>query len=376
MFWRKDPQKLLAELLDNEQISIARYGELKEQIIGLGRRAIPALMAGLEAEDDEGESRAMIVGGLLSKIGQPGLEALRERLYSDVPPRLYVSLRVLWEFEAKAASEIGFLSRLLDSPDAEIRGRAAHALGRIGPAPDQPAQQLANLASDDLPNVQRSALFALERIGYDPSILTEICADCLSSEDDGVFFSATCALEKAGCNSTRFACRISKRLSEQAEPNYPNSSAWRLLMRAESLDQASVENLLGYLGKPKDSGWNRKEAISVLWHHTRNAAPLLPHLEQMLSNEDELESACDAICALGPAATPLLPKLLAQLSEQQDYWDFCWAAVDALASMGPAAEPALPMLEQMKSHPSELVRVRAEKAIRSINGEPADNESQ
>jgi hypothetical protein len=43
--------------------------------------------------------------------------------------------------------------------------------------------------------------------------------------------------------------------------------------------------------------------------------------------------------------------------------------VDAIGCIGPAASEALPVMEKMTRHPSELIRARAEIAIRRIHGE-------
>jgi len=85
--------------------------------------------------------------------------------------------------------------------------------------------------------------------------------------------------------------------------------------------------------------------------------------------DDNLESACHALCELGPMALPFAARLLDLVEGEADYWDLAWAAMDALGIMGPSAKEFLPRIERLRSHPSGLVRARTEIAIHCINGE-------
>lgn len=77
--------------------------------------------------------------------------------------------------------------------------------------------------------------------------------------------------------------------------------------------------------------------------------------------DEDGESVCDLICEIGPAAAPLLPKLVQALAEEN--WDLQWAAADALGAVASADPHVVAALLDALAHPSPVVRPAAARAL-------------
>ncbi len=113
-------------------------------------------------------------------------------------------------------------------------------------------------------------------------------------------------------------------------------------------------------GEPDfDRGW----ALSALGHFPEFAERVVPALVEAFDSFRDVDSVwrdggehhgvvCDALAAIGPAAAPAIPRLVAYLEswrESRDDWSWPNVVFDALAAMGPRAAAALPTLEAMRT---------------------------
>lgn len=73
------------------------------------------------------------------------------------------------------------------------------------------------------------------------------------------------------------------------------------------------------------------------------AAPAIPALERLLSDEYACDLAASCLAAIGPAAFPALSNAVATAREPH----VRYATLQALGDMGPAAQPALPLLLEL-----------------------------
>src|SRR5262249_59773651 len=76
------------------------------------------------------------------------------------------------------------------------------------------------------------------------------------------------------------------------------------------------------------------------------------------------QSVCDGICEIGPAAAPLIEKVIGALDSQD--WDLQWAAADALGAIASNRADVVAALTTALGHPSPIVRSAAARAFAAI----------
>lgn len=313
------------------------------------------------------EDNAGIIGEFISGSGEKGVTLLCKAITDTAAPQSVTALRALWEFEADAASAMPLLIRLLDESDPRIRRNAAHCLGRIGPAAIVAGAKLAELAQYGSDDEKRSAFYALEQTGYDPMIMAQICYEAIQFGSEDARSAALSALEKADGDPAPVAEYILK-VFEESDGDWVTSTTFKLLERCDFTDegfrQRAIQALQTYAIKNPPHSRN---AVSCLWRIDPGNALVYARVELGLkSDNSDMEAACDVICEMGPRGAKFVPLLLEQLEKHWEYWDFCWAAVDALAAIGTEARGAEQMLHKLREHPSDLVKERAENALREI----------
>lgn len=109
------------------------------------------------------------------------------------------------------------------------------------------------------------------------------------------------------------------------------------------------------------------EAALAIWKIDRRVDKAVPALARVF--DDNPEAVCDAVCEIGPAAAPLIPKLLQSLNSQ-DNWDLEWAAADAIGHIASDDPAILAVLGSSLGHPSPIVRSASARALARI-GLPA-----
>jgi HEAT repeat protein len=304
------------------------------------------------------------------------------------------------------------LARLEDVSDV-VRIEAAFALGLLGDRRETTVARLVEVARGGSAPTRASALHAVGNICYrraeeephrEGAQLAGTEAVVLASLDDAdedVRASACHALEYVGLPASQHLQRILHILEAEPSGDVRDRAAGQLRELARRTDISSATPTLARLlggapAKPShsvarsicetlgrigpgaraavpallealDDDWLALPAAEALWSIERRAELVLPTLDREF--EDNGETVCDIVCLMGPAARPLLPKLLDALA-QDDYWDLQWAAGDAIGHVASGDPETLAALQKALRHESGIVRSSAAKALARI-GAPA-----
>lgn len=366
----------------------------------LAKSAVPALVHFL-CDSDE-------------KVGESALWGLKYCAPESIGPLIECLAHGDAKVRARASHSLGnigdeaiiardALRKLLDDPVQEVRTRAMWALGLVHDTSETTIARLFELAGSPIADERSSALHALGNIGQalvEPAPLqarqNNILA-ALEDDDADVRWSAGFVLESLDLEPSRHAELIMRRL--EADP----SDRVRELMVRQLRELATTTDLLPHLALMRKALYGRRveatEMCEVLASLGPKAAPAIPDLVQLLQQEEgpvieaakalwkidrrvteslpalekafdgNPEGVCDAICVIGPAATPLVPKLLEAL-KSQDYWDLEWAAADALGYVASDDPAVLDVLAGALGHPSPIVRSSVARAM-ARTGMPA-----
>src|SRR5205823_2823680 len=103
-------------------------------------------------------------------------------------------------------------------------------------------------------------------------------------------------------------------------------------------------------------------AAIALWKIAGRVEESLPQLARVF--DDMGQSVCDAICEIGPAAAPLIDRVIGALDTED--WDLQWAAADALAAVASSRPDVVAALTTALGHPSPIVRSAAARAFAAI----------
>lgn len=376
-YGKPDVTALVDELFDLSKISPAgkdwqtelqRIKSRKNEILrSLKKHEAAAIREIIGRIRDEGVT-AWDAGKFLRSFGKAGLITLMQRYAESDGAARYALLRAAWEFEADGIDAVHWLTELLDDIDPKIRSLAAHGLGRIGSSASPAQQRLVRMAGEDLPECRMRAMFALQHIGADSSIITQVFLEGLSSADAGVVNSSIAGLAPLDFDPEPVRDRLFQWLCRSDNSPFLASDYLKLINRLQVFTQAEIVGLANAASNSKIGGIAQAQVIELIWRHSGDFQCCKKLIDQMLADES-YESACDAISYLGAAGVSYALCLLELLQTNPDNGDLAWAVVDAIGFMGPAAAEYLPQIEQLTAHPSSLVRRRAEKAVRRINGE-------
>jgi HEAT repeat protein len=361
--------------------------------------AVPVLVDYLSDPDEEvGDSSQWglkycvpeSITALISCLGNPNAIVRRR------------ACRALGQIGDAAILAGGTLRELLADPLQDVRLSSAWALGQIGDISPKTMAALFRMSRTGGAAERGVALHALGNIGkrlVDPEPLRanqKTIFRALEDEDDGVRWSACYVLESLGLETSRRVGLLMRRL--EVDP-----SARVRLLAADSLHElaprvdlteyvpilcervkaareeaARVCYVLASIGpKAKNAVPCLTEALrterlviaaaKALWQIDRRVDDSLPALAGVF--ESDGEGVCDAICAMGPAASPLI-NLVIKALERDDYWDLQWAAADALGAIASGDPEVLDVLTNSLGHTSPIVRRAAVGALAKI-GAPA-----
>lgn len=314
------------------------------------------------------EERAGHMGDWIAGSGARGVELLRGLILGTDLDHAVMAVHALWGFEAAAASEVGILTELLGHGDPRMRSNAAQCLARIGPEAVSAGPALARLAQEGGKEESSRAFYALEKIGYDPLIATQICYDAIASGSPGRFM-AMGTLDEIGADPTPVLDGILANIEDTAQrQSHLLSPAAKLLRKCDLSDAGARKRVVQVLERLAEQRMEI-DYVRLLWELDPGNEAVIRRVDAGLRSEDSaMESACDVICGMKDGGAMFVPLLVERLEAAADYWDFCWAAVDALGEIGPAAIAAKGTLERLTAHPSELVQERANEALRKIVG--------
>jgi HEAT repeat protein len=122
---------------------------------------VPALIAATEDSDEGVALQAMATLGEFGPLAAAALPALMSAIWTgDVRHRALAGVALARLGEAAVAS----LTQALEHPSADVRAKAAHVLGRIGPAAADAKAGLRKLLSDADPLAREEAAEALRLV--------------------------------------------------------------------------------------------------------------------------------------------------------------------------------------------------------------------
>lgn len=377
--------------LDVRRTAIERLYELAFKVGPKAAAAVPQLIAALLDPDPKiGES----AGWALKYCAPDSIDDLVACLRHE---RTYVRERAAQALgnigEPARSTAASMLRDLLGDEDAAVRQRAAWALGLVQDTSASTVQVLADVAAHGSPGDVAAALHALGNIGksagpaslaaHQETILAGLSRPEADARRWALYAAASVGLEAQawaerlvdlvrcdGSSEVRSAALSALDAVAASVDLLPAAGAIAARL-AEARPEASLAcRVLGAMRpRPKQvvpllvQALDRDELVlpvaTALWRIEGRAEAIMAALERIF--HDEGEGVCDLVCEMGPAASPLLPRLIDALAE--DDWDLQWAAADALKALASVSDAAvLPLLDAL-GHPSPIVRSASARAL-------------
>ncbi len=177
---------------------------------------------------------------------------------------------------ANISETVTSLTASLADPSAEVRARAAHALGAMGEPAKSAAAELMSLLKDEDPTVRRQAVSALAAIQPGPEVMVPLFAKLMQDSDPGV------------------QLRVLQALAEVGEAAVPR------LIKALDNDEVAYWSCIVL----RDIGPAAKDAVPAL-------------IEKLKDPREEIRmQAVLALGAIGDAALPAVPQIATVLEDE------------------------------------------------------------
>jgi HEAT repeat protein len=384
---------------DEKREAVEAIYELAFKVGPKAAKAVPVLIERLgDADSKTAESALWALGYCKPQSIEPLIDCLL-----NVDPQ--VRERAAWSIgnigdEAQSASDT--LRRLLEDPVASVRSRAAWALGLVHDCDTRTVGSLFQMVEAGTTVDRSSALHALGNIGQsmtDRSGLHRhrpLILSALNDADENTRWAALYVLEALDLPVLEHADVLLGMLKQdppervvhavlsqliKIAPQINLSTHAAYLCRWLNRDSRSASQVCKILSlihpAPLDvldmlvAALNVDEYVvpvaTALWKIDRRVSESLPALARIFDEYDQ--AVCDVICELGPAAAPLLPKLI-EVMQSEDSWDLQWAASDALGAIASADPSVVEALQAALGHPSPIVRSAAARALARV-GTPA-----
>jgi HEAT repeat protein len=250
----------------------------------------------------------------------------------------------------------------LTKPDPEARGKAAAALGNLGPHAVAAVPALVKALQDDDATVYSKAIFALARAGK-PAVPALI--EALKSENSQVREGAAEVLGEIGKDAKTAVPQLKDLLKDNAP--HVRVQAAMALYRAEYRPAAMIALLAG-AAKQNDTG--RLGAIRSLGKIGPAAKRAVPVLAEALKNKSisVRDFAARALEHIGPGAEKAVPALTVALKDPEALVRM--TSVWALDAIGPGAKAAVPALKELTRDKDLAFRMRATQALWSVERQP------
>lgn len=280
-----------------------------------------------------------------------------------------------------ATTTINALALHAAQGSSEDRACALHALGNIGHALDEPSALDAHRSllleglDDEDAEVRWSALFAVRSLALAPSAEVALLSKLLQQEASARVMGDVFSRLKELAPLADLSLLVPLLLERIGQPGPFSRHACEVLAAMRPSPPEAIAPLLQLLAVDDLV----LPAVKALWKIDPQIERLLPAIERIFDTYDE--EACDVICELGPAAAPLLPKLIGALARED--WDLQWAAADALGALASTEPRVVEALLDALGHPSPIVRSASARALagmgiavvrrlRHIVGDPLD----
>ncbi len=256
------------------------------------------------------------------------VDTLSARLRGPETADRYAAADMLADWGYRAAPAAPHLVQALQSDDADLRWRAARALGTIGDAKSS-AAALHTAATDEQPAVRAQALVALGRLGLSDKLTLATIAGGLTDKDVNVRRAAVWALRSAQADRKDVIPLVLK-LLEDGEPSV-------VMPALNTLAEAGAE--------------------------------VVPALIEAIARPESRYWACLVLAEIGPEAKSAVPTLTKALSDEQP--EIRLQAVIALGEIGEAAKSAGAELTKLLADPFPAVRASAVFALGRIGDQSA-----
>jgi HEAT repeat protein len=263
-----------------------------------GKRSVADLIADLKKGDKERFAAIEELGSLGEKAGKaaPALVALFADKSEDV--RLHAALAL----GKIGAPSIGPLSKAFESKDADVRFYAVWGLAFVGPPAKSATPLVVKAMSDPSAQVRRKAAYALGRIDADPDKVVGALVSALGDADDDVRQSAQGAIPMLGKVAVPHLIEAMK-----SEKSAVRLGAIKTLGDIGADAKDAIPELKTLLLKPKgDAGQAAANALAGI------GAPSLPTLTAAAGDDDPAvrNLAVGALQQVGvPAVTALVDLL-------------------------------------------------------------------
>lgn len=256
------------------------------------------------------------------------------------------------------------LVSMAKSPDARNRAAAMYALGNLSKKLSEDGlrstvQQQAVAASvDPDPDTRWGALYVMQSLASAPDIWLPLIERALRDSSPRVQEMAVSGLKE-------LAPRIEiepflPALISLTTERFVGGEAIELLGQIGPCAQAAISQLLEIAA---GRGYYAVVAAKAIWRIARDAALVVPVLEREF--EDNGEAVCDVIHEIGNEAASLVPKLLDALGDD-DYYDLQWAAADALGAVASDDPATIDALGRALGHSSGIVAGAAARALGTV----------
>jgi HEAT repeat protein len=267
------------------------------------------------------------LGLVASAATAADVKQLAGALGTGAPAERQAAADALADQGIAAQEAVPQLMAALASTDADLRWRAARALGLIGDAKAVPA--LRKPASDTEPLVRAQAIYALGRLKADDRDSLAAVISGLADKEAQVRHAAVRSLAMIKADR-KVTIPLVVKLLEDSDPN--------LAMRAlSSIAEAGAE--------------------------------AIPALNAALTHPEARYWACLALSEMGPQAKDAVPGLIKVLADERP--EVRLQATIALAEIGPAAKPAVLELTKLLGDKFESVRNSAVFALGRIGDKTA-----
>lgn len=290
----------------------------------------------------------------LADLGDDAVPFLLEALKS--PESRYWATVALAEIGPDAAAATEPLAKLVEESDEEERMQAILALAGIGEKAAAAAPAIAKVLEASDESSRAAAAFTLGRLR------AAGCDECLAkaAASDDAFLAATAAWARARIHPDDAALvaqavdRLRKGLGN-ADPEMRAASASGLSDLAADLDAAGKEQLAGeFVGLLSDS--DQESGLAAGAALVRLGAAAVPALDAALANAALKPAILEIAAAIGPAAKPLLPKLVALFDDPA--MEIRGDAAVAVGKVGADAAEAVPAIEKLLADPASPAGLR------------------
>src|SRR5439155_16185183 len=331
---------LIESLKDNDG-DVRGLAALTLGVIGpSAKAAVPALTQALRHADPVLRAEVAFALGGMGDAAKSAVGALSDALKKDRDNTVRVFAgQAVYQIEPQRAAEVvPALIAVLDDRDANVRARAAAALGAMREKAKDAVPALNDALKDANPSLRLAAATALGKIGT-PARVTYPTLDQLAKDDQP-------EIRKAASESKK-------------KIGAPQKSDVALLL-IPGLKHANPRF--------------RTAAAVCLWMLDRDAREAVGPLSEALADPDETVrgTAAFALAAIGADAAEAVPALLKALKSQGD--DSLRArAAYALGEIGAAAaKKAVEPLKLALNDRSAMVRLHAAQALWSIEPKAED----